>query len=263
MTVADQHVVSLAAESDSSYPPLLLVHGICHGAWCWGEHYMPFFAGHGFDTHALDLRGHGTRDRGDLAGATLEDYASDVIAAAWRLPRPPVVVGHSMGGAITQIVLRRAPELVAGAVLLASMPPTRATPGEMLRMQRWLWGSVALQKLLKGKPLSAAEVCRLPFFGARISRADAERYGGLLHTESQSTIRELMSLALPAGPPPVPVLVLGSRQDRIFGAGAVRRTASHLGVESMVLDSGCHDLMLDPAWEESASCILSWVKGLP
>lgn len=262
MTVPGPHLVSLAAEGDSSHPPLLFVHGICHGAWCWREHYLPFFSGQGFDTHALDLRGHGSSDRGELAGASLEDYAGDVIAAASRLPRPPVVVGHSMGGAVTQVVMRQAPELVAGAVLLASMPPTRATPGELLRMQRWLWGSVALQKLLKGKPLSAAEVCRLPFFGGRISRADAGRYGGLLHTESQRAIRDLMSLALPAGPPPVPVLVLGSRQDRIFGAAALRRTAAHLGVESVVLDSGCHDLMLDPAWDESASVILSWLKGL-
>lgn len=241
-------------------PPLLFVHGICHGAWCWEENYTPFFGQHGFETHALDLRGHGGRGRDGLDTATLEDYAADVIAAASALPRPPVVVGHSMGGAVTQIVLRNAPEAIAGAVLLASMPPSRATLFEMLRMQRSPRGGIALQKLVKGKQLSAAEVRRLPFFAGRISPAAAERYRSLLQAESQSAIAGLMKLALPGPAPGPPVLVLGSRQDRIFGAATVRRTAAHFGVEPVVLDTGCHDLMLDPGWEESARLILSWLN---
>jgi hypothetical protein len=26
---------------NSNLPPLLFVHGACHGAWCWKEHYLP------------------------------------------------------------------------------------------------------------------------------------------------------------------------------------------------------------------------------
>ena len=241
-------------------PPLLFVHGICHGAWCWEENYTPFFSGHGFETHALDLRGHGAHGLGGLDQASLEDYAADVIAAASVLSTPPVVIGHSMGGAITQLVLRDAPQVLAGAVLLASMPPSRPAALEMLRIQRSALGGLALQKLLKGKQLSVSEVRRLPFFGGRISSADAERYGTLLQAESQSAIRGLLKLALPPTTGGVPVLVLGSRQDRIFGASTVRRTAAHFGVEPVVLDTGCHDLMLDPEWEESALRILAWLK---
>lgn len=241
-------------------PPLLFVHGICHGAWCWEENYTPFFSGHGFETLALDLRGHGPCSRNGLDQLTLEDYAADVISAAGALPSPPVVIGHSMGGAVAQLVLRDAPHVLAGAVLLASMPPSRATALEMLRMQRSPRGGIALQKLVRGKRLSAAEVRRLPFFGGRISLAEAERFGALLQAESQSAIRGLLNLALPRPGTSVPVLVLGSRRDRIFGAGTVRRTAAHFGVEPVVLDTGCHDLMLDPDWEQSAMHILTWLK---
>jgi pimeloyl-ACP methyl ester carboxylesterase len=241
-------------------PPLLFVHGICHGAWCWEEQYTPFFSGHGFDTHALDLRGHGVHGLGGLNQATLEDYAADVVVAASALPRPPVIIGHSMGGAITQLVLRDRPDVLAGAVLLASMPPTRPTAREMLRIQRSFLGGVALQKLLKGKQLSISEVRRLPFFGGRISPGDAERYGSLLQAESQSAIRGLLKLSLPRSRPDVPVLVIGSRRDRIFGAATIRRTAAHFGVEPVVLGTGCHDLMLDPEWEGSALRILAWLK---
>ena len=25
-----------------------------HGAWCWAEHFLPYFAQHGYVSHALD-----------------------------------------------------------------------------------------------------------------------------------------------------------------------------------------------------------------
>jgi hypothetical protein len=40
-------VVTMAAAagsgSSSSKPPLLFVHGSYHSAWCWQEHFMPYF----------------------------------------------------------------------------------------------------------------------------------------------------------------------------------------------------------------------------
>ena len=44
--------------------PLLFVHGAWHGAWCWDEHFLDFFAAHGYAAHALSLRGHGGTGRG-------------------------------------------------------------------------------------------------------------------------------------------------------------------------------------------------------
>ena len=54
--------------------PILFVHGICHGAWCWQPNFAPYFTDLGYDGHALSLRGHGgsagivshPRDSGDL-----------------------------------------------------------------------------------------------------------------------------------------------------------------------------------------------------
>lgn len=36
-------------------PPLVFVHGSFHAAWCWAEHWFPFFSRHGFDCYALSL----------------------------------------------------------------------------------------------------------------------------------------------------------------------------------------------------------------
>src|SRR6476661_688640 len=44
----------------TAYPtPILFVHGAWHGAWCWEEHFLDFFAERGHRVAALDLRGHG------------------------------------------------------------------------------------------------------------------------------------------------------------------------------------------------------------
>ena len=43
--------------------PLLFVHGAFTGAWCWDEHFLPFFAEAGYAAHAVSLSGHG-RSRG-------------------------------------------------------------------------------------------------------------------------------------------------------------------------------------------------------
>lgn len=36
--------------------PLLFVHGAWHGAWCWEEYFLPYFAEHGYRSVALSLR---------------------------------------------------------------------------------------------------------------------------------------------------------------------------------------------------------------
>ncbi|KAK9064945.1 hypothetical protein SSX86_016328 [Deinandra increscens subsp. villosa] len=37
--------------------PLVFVHGSFHAAWCWAEHWLPFFSQNGFDSYALSLLG--------------------------------------------------------------------------------------------------------------------------------------------------------------------------------------------------------------
>src|SRR5215475_7769604 len=98
--VASLHVVEQGAPSDSQ-PSLLFVHGACLGAWCWEDHFLPYFAKRGYHALALDLRGHGrSGGRAQLQEYALEDFVRDVAQVASRLSKPPIVVGHSMGGLI-------------------------------------------------------------------------------------------------------------------------------------------------------------------
>ena len=37
--------------------PVLFVHGAFVAAWCWDDHFLPYFAKRGYAAHALSLRG--------------------------------------------------------------------------------------------------------------------------------------------------------------------------------------------------------------
>ena len=96
----------------------LLVHGSCHGAWCWKD-VIPTLETLGHTVKAIDLPGHG-QDRTPLADVTLASYAAAIVEA---LETPSLVVGHSMGGyPITQAAANR-PDLVKGLIFLCAYLP--------------------------------------------------------------------------------------------------------------------------------------------
>lgn len=245
-------------QGKSARTPLLLVHGICHSGQCWVPNYAPFFTARGHDVYTLDLRGHGT-ERGQLDQYGLDDYVDDVLAALAQIDGKAVLVGHSMGGALVQKAMSRASEQVAAAVLLASMVPGSMTAWEKLRLLRKPSSLLALKRLLGGKTLTPAQTNRLPFLDGRLRVRQAADAAQWLQPESKKALDELGSFTTPGGVQPFPLLVLGSRRDYLFGASALQRTAAHYQTEAVILEQGCHDLMLDPDWANSAGHIADWL----
>jgi pimeloyl-ACP methyl ester carboxylesterase len=105
------------AGHDGDLAPLLLVHG-----WtCYHGHFAPQVS-HFADRRrviAVDLRGHGQSDR--IGPFTIERFADDLAWMSGALElRRPVVVGHSMGGAIAVELAASRPDVVRAAVALDS-----------------------------------------------------------------------------------------------------------------------------------------------
>lgn len=91
--------VALKTKNKESLGDIMFVHMSWGGAWAF-EKYMKFFASAGYNTYAVDMRGHGDSG-GMVEGATMQDYVEDVRLAVISFGLDnPVVVGHSMGGLV-------------------------------------------------------------------------------------------------------------------------------------------------------------------
>ena len=52
----DLEVIAQCPPAAGERSPLVFVHGSFHAAWCWAEHWLPFFSRAGFPCYALSLR---------------------------------------------------------------------------------------------------------------------------------------------------------------------------------------------------------------
>jgi len=113
-------VVTLRSETGTRRRSLLFVHGAWHGAWCWQD-FQRWFADRGWESRAVDLRGHGESNNGrSLRRTRVKHYVQDVGRVVESLETPPIIVAHSMGGLVVQRYLED--HELPGAVLLAPVP---------------------------------------------------------------------------------------------------------------------------------------------
>ena len=95
--------------------PFLFLHGLC------GDALQPlelFPDDAGWQCHALESRGHGGSEIGDMRELSIRRLAEDATAYLESLDRGPAVIGGiSMGAAIALRLTADRPELAAGLVL--------------------------------------------------------------------------------------------------------------------------------------------------
>jgi pimeloyl-ACP methyl ester carboxylesterase len=256
-------LISRQPSASAHATPLLFVHGAWHGAWCWDEHFLDYFARRGFAAHALSLRGHGESEGRDrLRWTRLAEYVADVGEVAARLPQAPVLIGHSMGGAIVRKYLET--HGAPAGVLLASMPPAGACVAALRLARRHPLAFAKANLTLSLFPLVAsARLAREAFFSERLADERVLSYAGRLGDESYLAFLDLLGLDLPHAPRgEVPMLVLGAEEDTFFSAWEVEATARAYGTQAVIFSGMAHDMMLEPGWQAVAERISTWLEEL-
>ncbi|SDM92723.1 alpha/beta hydrolase [Allokutzneria albata] len=244
-----REVLSELPETDTGKPPLLFVHGVGGGAWQFAEYWLKAAAERGFPSYAVSLRcagGSGGARRRLLTG--LRHYVHDVVQTAVRLPRQPILVGHSLGGLVVQRALARYP--ARAGVLLGSVGagPEIAGLGVLaVRSPR------TLGQALLGRSMTFPE--RLRFVGAPRPELLREGPTGAL---AQCQLLFHRRPPRPLGNPPV--LVVGATADRIIPMSSVRATAGHYRTAPRWVDGVGHALMLDSGQDRVLDLVLDWVE---
>lgn len=245
--------------------PLLFVHGAWHGAWCWEEYFLDYFAQQGFAAHALSLRGHGgSGGRPRLRWTRLAEYVEDVAQVVGQLPQPPVLIGHSLGGAVVQKYLET--HAAPAGVLLASVPPAGVLATTFRLAKRHPLAFLKLNLTLSLFPLVATpELAQDLLFSESLPEEKVKAYAARLQDESYLGFLDLLIFNL-ARPQRVttPLLVLGAADDIIFHPNEIQATAQAYHTQAVIFPRMGHDLMLDIGWEKVADRMWAWLieRGL-
>jgi pimeloyl-ACP methyl ester carboxylesterase len=119
------YIESWLPERRSRRKPLMFVHGELAGSWVW-ERFLGYFAGRGWEGHAVNLRNHYWSQTADPASLSFDTYVEDVVAALDRLGPTTVAIGHGMGALLTLKAVERV--AISGLVLIAPQMPRDLRP---------------------------------------------------------------------------------------------------------------------------------------
>jgi len=261
-------------------PPLLFLHGSFHGAWCWAEHWLPYFSSKGYRSYAISYRGtSGTPAPGGAKSVKMEEHLRDLdsfIRRTFPTGPPPVIVSHSLGGLILMKYLESSTAApLSGAAWLCSVPPSGNGPMTKRFLKDRPWTAV---KIVLGFVLKLATRLRPLatdlFFSQEIQKELVQRYMTYFQEDCKVGL-DLMDMApklpincaresgqaswLEEAPPR---FVLGAENDCIVDIEGLEELALFLGVNAELLRDAPHDVMLGPKWKAGAERLGRWLSGL-
>ncbi|PBC92482.1 pimeloyl-ACP methyl ester carboxylesterase [Streptomyces sp. Ag82_O1-15] len=149
---------------------VVFVHGFLDDQYVW-DRLIPQLATPGIECITLDLAGCGDRAAAD-GPYDYDRFAAEAGAAVDALGKPFVIVGHSMGAAVAELVAVQRPDRARGLVLVTPVPLAGVhLPDEMIEQFRSLGGNEPGQRGVR-ENLSAAfppaELDRLVATGTRL-----------------------------------------------------------------------------------------------
>ncbi len=210
----------------------VLVHGAWHGAWCW-EKVVPLLTARGHRVRAIDLPGHGRHPQ-PPGTVSWDDYMrrmGEVIAAS---AEPPILVGHSLGGAVITGAADRWPERIRALVYLCAMLPD--APDFMTRFQPTSLLSEAMRPSSDGSAMELEpSVIRAAFYHD-CSEADAARAESLLRPQPAGAFQMSFELA-PGRFGRVPRHYVECLQDRAIDLASQRAMVAKMPCTVYTLDA--------------------------
>lgn len=236
-------------------PPLLFVHGYFGRAIAF-EMMMQWFVRRGHYCCAPDLRGHGdSLPDCDLGNVSIHDYADDVAAVAQAMGNP-VIIGHSMGGLIAQLVATR--NCTQGVALLATAPP-RGIP--VLSLDLAMAQIRYMPSIVRSRPVKPGRDDLRELVVNRVPPREREVVLDMLVPDSGRAAREMSILGVPVERDrvTVPVLVVTGDEDLFIPQSRSKRVADRYGVPLRVAPGRGHMLIIEPGYEQICSWISDWM----
>ena len=257
-------VITRLPQFASTKPPLLFIHGAFTGAWCWNEHFLPYFAQHGYPSYAVSLRGHGKSQGSELLlQASLDDYVADVARVVEKIGQSVVLIGHSMGGMVAQKYMES--KQLRAVVLMNSVPPTGLSASSLYLS---FTAPFLMQQLsviqTAGPEYTALSAVKKALFSEDMPDAEVQRFFNQMQGESQRVMMDMLGLNLPmlADYHDFPILVLGAENDAFFPTLAIESTAKIYQADKYIFPNIAHAMMLEKRWQTVADKMFDWLQQI-
>lgn len=206
--------------------PLVLIHGLWTGSWCWRP-WATHFSNLGWECWAINFRGRfETERRAALKRLQFQDCVEDLKRVIRSAGFPPVLVAHSLGGLVAQKAAED--EKISALILLSCLPPREiqmATP----RLRRNLRLKYAPLIFLR-RPFCLEEKDFRRLWLASVPQGRHADILGRMVPESSYLVREFLDRRAEIDPKRIrcPVLVVGGSEDRVVPAASLREVAQSL-----------------------------------
>ncbi|MGV3767478.1 MAG: alpha/beta hydrolase [Chitinophagaceae bacterium] len=242
---------------------------------CWDD-WRIYFESRGYHTiapawpfkngTAAELRARQPNDT-DLAALTLEQLIDHYIKVVRSFPEKPIVIGHSLGGLITQIINNRG--YAAAAVAIHSVPPKGVFPYEFSFLRAG-WRVLGLFTSMKKTYLMSFKKWQYAFVNGMPLAEQKRTYEQLTIPESKTVARGGLTNAAYVDfyKPHAPLLLTSGTEGTIIPAHLNRRNYNKYKKDNgSILDykefpNRNHFVLGQPSWKEDADYILDWLKKL-
>jgi len=247
---------------------IVMIHGMWGSGWYW-ENFKGFFESKGYRCVIPTLRFHDVDPNAvpdpRLGTTSLLDYAADLEKLIHELEGTPILMGHSMGGLLAQILGSRG--LAKALVLL-----TPASPHGIIALKpsviksfwsgltRWGFWRKPLRQTFAEAAYSMLNL--MPFesqksiydqFVFESGRAASEIGFWIFDSKKAARVDESKVTC--------PVLIIAGEKDRIVPASITRKIAEKYKSVSTYKEFPDHShwVVGEPGWQEIAEYIKEWL----
>lgn len=248
---------------------------LIHGTWCngnnWGE-FAEELKERGFTVHTPTLRHHGAPGKDlwsnaqKVAKLGLLDYVADLVDLVDTMDSPPIIVGHSVGALLAQLVAARRPN--KGVVLLGPAPA--AGMYAFHPKPALLWGRYMMQWFM-GKPMYPCSwdawttlICN------SLPRDIQESYYATLCAESGIAYFQMVlwfldrkrAARVDFDAVNAPVLIVTGSEDRCTVPAIGKTTCKRYGIRGtyVELKGSDHMMTVGPYLHQTLQSIDNWLK---
>jgi pimeloyl-ACP methyl ester carboxylesterase len=253
---------------------IVMIHGLWMTPRSW-EHWKERYEARGYTVHAPAWPGfEGEVEALNADPSPMKDLRAETVIDSYEafingLDGDPIIMGHSLGGAITQVLLNRGLGSVGVGLSAATVKGIRDLPWSTLRA-----AGPALNPFKRGKPVPISEKEFHYAFANTMSKEEAKPLYERYAVPAASDVLADIALAnLHRNPPTevdfakqgrIPLLFIGLGEDHVVPPKATmhneRKYDDSVSITEYKEFGGRPHFPGAPGWEEVADFAIDWAE---